>query len=230
MLWVRITAYPLTSSLEGGSPIAVPIASLLFPGTAPGATAFDKPRLEAGRVVVCAPWASRPRRSWLLSGWAPEFLALGPQGALQLGLGHRPQRGLFIKWGQSWARTYNSLPKRCWRKPGSRFVFFPLALKVRIQIVFMDRLTAGDHKGLVPGWVVPSKCLSEHLLLNAQNIQRTSRMQRGNRGKGAHKPCPQGASSPERVAQPLTSGAPNLLGEIPRQPSWSPQSNGGGIG
>lgn len=32
------------------------------------------------------------------------------------------------------------------------------------------------------------------------------------------------------VVQPLTSGAPNLLGEIEPQLSWDPQAEGGDIG
>ena len=130
-----------------------------------------------------------------------------------------------------WPEPINSLPKCCWGKPSSRFVCFSFTLKVHIQIVFTDHLMAGDHRDLCLGGWFQSKCLNQHLL---SRTHRTYRRLLGCSGvievKGAHKPCPQGASSPVGVAQPLTLGALSLLGEIQCQPSWSPQSNGGDLG
>lgn len=64
---------------------------------------------------------------------------------------------------------------------------------------------------------------------DSHNLQNTYGMQWGNGGGGARKPCPQGASSPVEVAEPLTSAVPSLLGEIQPYPLES-QSNGGGRG
>lgn len=137
-------------------------------------------------------------------------------------------KGYFIKPGRLWPAQRCSLPKRCLVKPTLNFVFFSFSLEV--QIVVADHLMAGESQS--PVWLGGSArvLLSAPCFKKSLHRLKTYRRQRAEGGEGADTPCPLGALSPKGVAQPLTQGAPNLLGKIQPQPLWSPQSDGEGVG
>lgn len=81
--------------------------------------------------------------------WASELPAVGPQGALQLGLGHGHQ-----KWGQSLARTYKQSTEMLLGEAKFSFCLLFIHFEGSYSDSFHGSFNGWRSQGFVPGWVV----------------------------------------------------------------------------